>query len=582
MVTLADLRQQRQDLQGRVGRLEGIENRTEGQTARLETAQERLARNRQQAQNIRDTIQNPRSLMQVARNLEISDPEGEGLVGLAYTLATQTRPDIPAYQVADFTTDQQAAFERARQLQGAYDPYLRQGYETTLGGIGAMGSALGGTQALAGQIPGALRPGERALENARQMTRQAARSSNRPVRQAMAQIDRSQGRMGDLSRTVGQDLGRATQGALGTTQETAARARASTAQAQQELADASRMGRRAAAQGIARLQGTGRMYSPDMIAPFMSQYEDAAVQQALKDIARQGDVQGQRLAAQAVGAGAFGGSRQAIAEAELARNVLEQQGRTAAQMRASGFESAAQLAQQAFEQAQGRRQQAAQLTGQLGQVGAGTAAQAAQAAGQLGLSAEELAQTGGLTARELQGRFGLQGGQFGLSTEQARQQAAQTRAALSQSQAQQLMAGAQQAGNLGLQQSQLGLQGIQAGLGAQQQAAGIGQGLGALGQQQLGFGQAAQQLGQQDVNMMYRIGQQQQAQQQAVLDAQRMTQQQEAMLPYQQLAFASDIITGAPTGITSVMSQPGPSPASQAAGLGLSAGAAYDSGIFGP
>ena len=78
--------------------------------------------------------------------------------------------------------------------------------------------------------------------------------------------------------------------------------------------------------------------------------------------------------------------------------------------------------------------------------------------------------------------------------------------------------------------------------------------------------------------MMYQMGQQQQAQRQAQLDAQRMTQQQQQMLPYQQLAFASDIITGAPTGITSIMSQPGPSPASQIGGLALGAGALFGQG----
>ena len=72
----------------------------------------------------------------------------------------------------------------------------------------------------------------------------------------------------------------------------------------------------------------------------MNQYEDAAVQQALRDIQRAGDIQQQGVAAQAVGAGAFGGSRQAVAEQELQRNILEQQGRTAAGMRQQGFESA--------------------------------------------------------------------------------------------------------------------------------------------------------------------------------------------------------------------------------------------------
>jgi hypothetical protein len=85
-------------------------------------------------------------------------------------------------------------------------------------------------------------------------------------------------------------------------------------------------------------------------------------------------------------AGAFGGSRGAIAQAEIGRNVLQQQAKTGAELRSQGFQQARQAAQQAFEQAQARRQQAAQLTGQLGQAGAQTALSAAQQAGQLGLS----------------------------------------------------------------------------------------------------------------------------------------------------------------------------------------------------
>jgi protein involved in temperature-dependent protein secretion len=89
----------------------------------------------------------------------------------------------------------------------------------------------------------------------------------------------------------------------------------------------------------------------------------------------------QEVRGQAVRAGAFGGSRQAVAEQELQRNILEQQARTAAQLRAAGFESVAN-----------RALQAAQATGQLGQIGAGAAAGAAEAGGRLGLSAEQLAQ----------------------------------------------------------------------------------------------------------------------------------------------------------------------------------------------
>ena len=470
-----------EELQQQIDALRAIEERTPSQQQQLD-------------QLLEQARQNPGQLRDVVRNVPIGVPEGQGVVPLAYTLATQTELDLPDYQVAGFSPDQQAAFQMARDQIGAFQPYLDAGYESTLQGLGAMGGALSGTRQLTGQIPGEVAPGQEALFRAAE---QVPGFAQRGISQA------------DLA---------------------AERARASTAQAQQQLQEASQFGLGAAREGLAGL-------APDVATEFMSPFEDAAVQQALADIARQGELQEEQLAAQAIQAGAYGGSRQAVAEQELARNILEQQGRTAAQMRAAGFESAAN-----------RAQQAAQLRGQLGQIGAGAAAGAAEAGGRLGLSAEQLAQTGG-----------LQGAQLGMQ-------------------------GAEAAGNLGLQGSQLGLQGIQAGLAGQQQAAGIGQGIAGLGQQQLGFGQAQQQLGQQDISLLSQVGQQQQAQQQAQLDAQRMNEYQQAMMPYQQLAFLSDITTGAPTGITSVMSQPvqSPSALSQIGGLALGAGTLFGrGGLFG-
>ncbi len=122
-------------------------------------------------------------------------------------------------------------------------------------------------------------------------------------------------------------------------------------------------------------QTTGS-YDPRSARGFMNEYEDQAVQQALQDVARAGQMQQSQLGANAVASGAFGGARQGIAEAELGRNTLEQQARTAAQMRQAGYESAAQRSQAAFEQAQGRGQTAAQQRAAMGlaagQFGQGT------------------------------------------------------------------------------------------------------------------------------------------------------------------------------------------------------------------
>ena len=407
-----------------------------------------------------------------------------GITELAYGLMAEG-VDMPQQQLADFVADQQLAFDLAREGVGSWRPFLERAEGLTEEGVAALQQSLGATRDLAGQIPGVVDPGRAALE-------------------------RAAGRVEDF----------AGQGITGA-DIAAERARASTAEAQRQLQEASQFGLSSAQQGIAGL-------APEAALGYMSQFEDAAVQQALADIARQGELQQQNVAAQAVQSGAFGGSRQAVAEQELARNILEQQGRTAAQMRQAGFDAAAN-----------RALQAAQTTGQLGQIGSSAAANAAQAGGQLGLSAEQLAQASA-----------LQGGQLGMQ-------------------------GAESAGNLGLQSSQLGLSGIQAGLGAQQQAAGLGQGIAGLGQQFVGLGQAGQQMNLQDVNTMLTTGGAQQRQAQAALDTAYQNQYQQAMQPYQQLAFASDIITGAPSGQASTMSQPGPSIGSQVLGIGMAAPAIY-------
>lgn len=227
----------------------------------------------------------------------------------------------------------------------------------------------------------------------------------------------------------------------------------------QRFQDAGDFGQGYAKKGIETLEGSASKFSPAMIDNFMNKYDDVAVQQALADVQRQSDIQAQGIRARAAAAGAFGGSRQAVQESELARNTLEQQGRTAAQMRQAGFESAAQRAQQAFEQQQARQQQAAQLTGALGAQGAQSAMQAAQQQGNFEMGAEELAsklaqqqaQTG-LSAEELMARTGMnvqQLAQSGLLS------AEQMGLSAYQNQGQQNMAAQELAAKLGLQGEQL-------------------------------------------------------------------------------------------------------------------------------
>ena len=74
---------------------------------------------------------------------------------------------------------------------------------------------------------------------------------------------------------------------------------------------------------------------------------------------------GKQAKAQAVQSGAFGGSRGGIEQAEIGRNILQQQAKNGAQLRSQGYQQAAQQAQQSFEQAQGRQQNLGQLTSPL-------------------------------------------------------------------------------------------------------------------------------------------------------------------------------------------------------------------------
>lgn len=119
--------------------------------------------------------------------------------------------------------------------------------------------------------------------------------------------------------------------------------------------------------GAPLLQQTVGAYDPQSYQAFMDPYMESVVQQAEADIQRRGDIQRQGIGAQAVGAGAFGGSRQAIAEQELQRNVADQMARTGAQLRSAGFQQAQQQAQNAFQNQMARQQSAAQLFGALGQ-----------------------------------------------------------------------------------------------------------------------------------------------------------------------------------------------------------------------
>lgn len=215
---------------------------------------------------------------------------------------------------------------------------------------------------------------------------------------------------------------------------------------------------------------TGSFTQPDVAQTYMSPYYQNVVDIQAREARRQSDIERQKQQAQAVGQGAFGGSRSAIIEAERQRNLGQQIG----DIQSRGAQAAYEQAQNLYAQEQARALQAQQATEASRQYGAG-----------------------------------------------------------------------------------LGLQALQQQLGAAQQ-------LGTLGQMQ--FGQ------QKDIiNALQSVGEQRRD-----LEQQRLTQQYEDFLrqkqfPFQQLAYATELIKSAPQQTTQQIYQAPPSLAAQLGGAGMAA-----------
>jgi hypothetical protein len=228
---------------------------------------------------------------------------------------------------------------------------------------------------------------------------------------------------------------------------------------------------------------------------FMSPYTQN-VTSSLQALQKQNDaIQQQQLVGSAVGAGAFGGDRAAIAQSTLA-----------GQQDLANNASLANVLQSGYGQALGAAMQTGTTNAQLGLGAAGSLGQL----GNIGQAAYQSALGTGLSSQEANAWLASQGA-FGMA-------------------------------NLGQEAQGLGLSGANA---------------------QLGIGNQMQGLAQQQLNVPYQQFQQAQA------------------FPYQISNFELGLATGADgAGSSGSTTTPGPSIASQAAGLGLTGLGLYNSGAF--
>jgi hypothetical protein len=144
--------------------------------------------------------------------------------------------------------------------------------------------------------------------------------------------------------------------------------------------------------------GTGSFAQPGVAGLYMSPYVQNVVDIQNREAQRQADIAQQQMQAGAVKSGAFGGSRQAILQAEAARNLAQQKGDIQQKGMQAAYEQAQNLygtdaaralqAQQANQQATLEAQRLAEQSRQygagMGMQGLQTQLQAAQQLGSLG------------------------------------------------------------------------------------------------------------------------------------------------------------------------------------------------------
>ena len=149
------------------------------------------------------------------------------------------------------------------------------------------------------------------------------------------------------------------------------------------------------------------IFDPSMTQQFMNPYQKAVTEQALAQLNKQFAEQQAGRSAGAVGAGAFGGSRQGVLEGIAQRELGDVASRRIFEDLARNFGQAQQSAMTSFENQQRRQANQASLLSQLAGQQAGIAGQQASIGGQQAGIGQQIA--------------GIAGQEAGISEAQARQ-----------------------------------------------------------------------------------------------------------------------------------------------------------------
>lgn len=277
---------------------------------------------------------------------------------------------------------------------------------------------------------------------------------------------------------------------------------------------------------------------------YMSPYMQSVVEAQQRDATRQADIAQQDRNAYFTKAGAFGGARQAIMEAEAEKNLAQQKG----DIQAAGLQSAFTNAQGQFNADQARNMQAQQANQGAGLTTAGQNLQAQLGVQQLG------------AGQNLQAQLANQ--QQNMAAQQATEQSRQFGYG-------QGMTAAGMDAQYGQAANQLNEQSEQYNKGLSLQAA-QAQMAGANTMSGIGNTQFNQELA--AANARNLLGTQQQQNAQKYMDTEYSDFVNQQNYPYQQLGFMSDMLRGLPLSqSSSTMYGTGGNTAAGLAGAGLTA-----------
>ena len=431
-------------------------------------------------------------------------------------------------RIADFTPAEQEAFRLTAEGMGSYLPYFQQAEALTQEGVGTSRAGLAN---LENRLNQAVAAGEMSTDEALGLLRQAPGVGQAATAQGMQRLDQAGGTLASTQDLVGQaglDLSESkgiTRGGLGTLSQSAMTGAGATGQ-----------------------------FDPSGIDSFYNPFEEQVVQRTLDDVADRfamADIAGR---AQAVGAGAFGGSRGRIAGEEVAKQAAREATERVGAIRSAGYGDAARRAQSAFESQQARQANQANLLANLG------GQQSAIGSALAGLSSAEAGQ--GL--RQAGALGSIAGQQAGLGGQTA---------AMGQNLAGLLGTTAGGIGSLGGNLANIYGGAGRDALGGATQVGGM---TGAAGQQLAGLGQGVSGLMGTDIARLANVGQQQRGMDQRGLDLAYQNFVGQYNMPLQTIGQIGGIAAGfspALGGTTLQQQQTGntTNPLMQAAGAGLTA-----------